>query len=102
MDDLSALGGQTILITGAGGMLGRAFVEALGARVPTARVLARDRAQFDVTDLGRVMVEARERPNIIVHCAGLVIAEQCEREPEAARRVHVMGTANVARCAVPF
>ena len=99
MDDLSALGGQTVLITGAGGMLGRAFVEALGTRVPTAKVLARNHAQLDVTDHARVMGEARERPNIIVHCAGLAIAEQCEREPGAARHAHVTGTANVARLA---
>ena len=99
MDDLSALGGQTVLITGAGGMLGGAFVQALRARVPTAKVLARNHAELDVTDQSRVMIEARERPNIIVHCAGPTIAEQCEREPEATRRAHVTGTANVARLA---
>lgn len=98
-DDLSTLNGQSVLITGAGGMLGRAFVESLGARVPSARVVACTRRELDVTDAVCVMSHAGQRLDIIIHCAGPVIAEQCEREPAQAWRAHVEGTANIARLA---
>lgn len=99
VDDLSTLSGQTVLVTGAGGMLGRAFLESLDASVPGARVLAYDHAHLDVADAASVMDLASQRPDIIVHCAGPVIAEQCEREPAMTWRAHVTGTANIARLA---
>lgn len=99
MDDLSSLNGQTILVTGANGMLGRAFVEAIDSVVPGARLLPRGRHELDVTDRDRVMAEAHEQPDIIIHCAGLTIAEECERRPERTRQVHVGGTANIAALA---
>ena len=40
MTELESLSGLTFLITGADGMLGRAFQEALRALVPQARVIA--------------------------------------------------------------
>lgn len=98
-DELSSLDGQRILITGADGMLGRAFVAALRASSPTTRVFAPTHSQLDVTDADRVVRWTTERPDIILHCAGLTNADRCEREPELARRVHVEGTRNIVRLA---
>ena len=98
-DDFSALRDSRILITGADGMLGRAFAEALRAQSPETCVLARSRAMLDVTDVDQVMSQEVDAPDIIVHCAGLTNADQCEREPELARRVHADGTRNVVRLA---
>jgi dTDP-4-dehydrorhamnose reductase len=93
-EELEPLAGQTIVITGAGGMLGAAFHEALEA-VPECRVLACDKATLDVTNRTAVLALARERPDVILHCAGDVNADRCERHPERCREVHLGGTANV-------
>jgi dTDP-4-dehydrorhamnose reductase len=98
-DDLTALGGQRVLITGADGMLGRAFTEALATWSPSTRVLARSRRQLDVTDATATMGLADERPDIIIHCAGLTDANQCELDRAETRRVHVGGARNIIRLA---
>lgn len=90
---------RRILITGADGMLGRAFVEALAPLGDTVRVHPLPRERLDVTDQRAVESCAALEPDIILHCAGLVIADQCEREPALAHSVHVDGTRNVARLA---
>lgn len=87
-----ALSGQRVLITGAAGMLGRAFVEAL--RDYPCTVLARSHAELDVTDLDAVKAE---RADLVIHCAADVNAERCQGQPEETRRIQVEGTRNVAR-----
>lgn len=93
------LDGRTVLITGAAGMLGRAFVEAMAADYPGCRVLAHPRAALDVTDRAAVLALAAEHPKVIVHCAADVNAERCEMEPDNCRAIQVGGTANVAELA---
>lgn len=97
---LAPLHDQAILITGADGMLGRAFVEALAPVRDRVRLRALSRYELDVTDQGAVMSEARHRPNLILHCAALSIADECEQQPARARLVHVEGTRNIVRLAV--
>lgn len=98
-EDYSGLDHRSILITGADGMLGRAFSEAIGQVAPAARLLARSRAELDVTDGAQVMSMMTERPDIILHCAGLTNADWCEREPDETWRVHLGGTQNIVRLA---
>jgi dTDP-4-dehydrorhamnose reductase len=95
-----ALAGRTILITGADGMLGRAFQEALVRSVPECRVVALDRRTLDVTDRAAVLRQAAVRPDVIVHCAANVNADDCERHPDACRAVQVGGTEHVAELAL--
>ncbi|MBT7247686.1 MAG: NAD(P)-dependent oxidoreductase [Rhodospirillaceae bacterium] len=95
MIELSGLSGKTVVITGAGGMLGRAFSEAL-SDVPNVRVEAKTRQDMDVTDRDRVLALADLDPDIIIHCAATVDAEGCETNPENCRRIQVDGTVNVA------
>lgn len=97
--DLRSLNGRTILITGAAGMLGSAFCEVLDRLTPDCRVLALDRRLTDVRDRRSVLSWAARRPDIILHCAGMALADECERLPEVARAVHVEGTKNVAELA---
>lgn len=92
------LQGARVLITGADGMLGRAFADAL-RDAPSVAVHARSHAMLDVTDRGAVLREANTRPDIIVHCAAMTNAEACERDPARAREVQVTGTMHVAELA---
>ncbi|RMH15910.1 MAG: dTDP-4-dehydrorhamnose reductase, partial [Gemmatimonadetes bacterium] len=86
-----------VLITGAGGMLGRAVVWA-AARDPEApAVVPLDRAALDVTD--RAAVEAaleREAPDAVIHCAAYTAVDRAEDEPERAAAVNVEGARHVA------
>ena len=97
-NDFAALRGQTVLVTGAGGMLGRAFVQAL-SELGGVTVHALPREDLDVTDERAVMACARYRPQVILHCAALTNADKCEREPEHTRRVQVGGTHYVGQLA---
>lgn len=89
---------ERILITGGGGMLGRALTEAVPRILPGCEVFAFDHTQLDVTDLPAVEAAAAVRPTWILHCAADTNADRCERQPSAAASI-VAGTANVAALA---
>src|SRR5262245_45552130 len=118
---------QTILVTGAMGQIGKrvtgilldrgAAVVALDLRtdatVNVASGLAQQAARtdrfapvsVDLTDPHAVhALVAERRPDAIVHLAA-VVSPVCYRDPDLARRVNVLGTANLvsaaARLAVP-
>lgn len=93
--ELLSLNGRTILVTGAGGMLGSAFCEALAQFAEGCRVVAPDRAALDVTDRHAVLAYASVHPHVILHCAADVNADRCEQDPERCRMVQVEGTDNV-------
>lgn len=99
MGELDALGGRTLLVTGAAGMLGRAFVEAAQIVSPHVRILARSHRELDVTDRAAVLALASERPAVIAHCAADVDADRCEGDEPGCRRVQVGGTENVVALA---
>ncbi len=85
-----------ILITGAGGLVGRALADHL-VRGHTIRALLR--SDLDITD--RLAVDEsirRERPDLIVNCAVLQV-DPCELDPELARAINVIGPRNVADAA---
>lgn len=94
-----SLTGKNILITGATGMLGRAFSEALSTE-PVKEVFAFSHAELDVTDRANVLRLERIQPDVIIHCAADVNAERCEIEPERCRAIQVGGTANIIELAV--
>ncbi len=87
------------MVTGSGGMLGRAFCEALSA-VDHVRVEQRDHAELDVTDRQRVLDHAELAPDFIIHCAADVNAERCEANPDQCQRVQVSGTRNITDLAI--
>lgn len=84
-----------ILVTGAGGLLGAEAVRQLRDRGHDP--VACDRRMLDITDTRAVnAVIAAERPAAVLHCAAYTSVDGAEAEPDAARRVNVDGTANVA------
>lgn len=75
-----------IIITGAGGLVGGSLARRFAER---HSVLAPTRAQLDVTDGDAVRrLVQKESPQLIVNCAVLGV-DECEREPDAARKINV-------------
>lgn len=98
-DVISVLCGKKILITGAGGMLGTAFVNQIYKYIPDPRVLALSRNQLDVCNDDHLEKIKAENPDIIIHCACLVNADMCEIQPDVARNIIVSGTKNITKIA---
>ena len=97
-DAFQAFSEKTVLITGAGGMLGMAFAEHL-SNVSDVVTIARSHSELDVTDLEQVMVHEVHDPDFIVHCAADVNAERCEENPLECRKTQVGGTKNITALA---
>lgn len=83
-----------ILITGAGGMLGRALGETLSLEHD---IVALARADLDFTDLGATLAAlARAKPRVVIHAGAVTDVDGCERDPDGAWRVNALGSRNVA------
>jgi len=84
-----------ILLTGSGGLLGRAVVSE--ARTRARDLSAYGHSRLDVTDEQAVRAALREeRPDVVVHCAAYTAVDRAEAEPERARAVNRDGAGTVA------
>lgn len=84
-----------ILITGAGGMLGKALSSCLEAR--EHNVLAYPRETLDVTNYHQVHDKiSSERPDLVIHAAAYTKVDQAESEPDLAYLINAYGTENMA------
>jgi len=82
-----------IAITGSKGQLGTSLQLAL----KDAELLLMDLPECDLTDLEVATATiGRFQPEMVIHCAALTNVDGCERDPEAAYRVNVLGTRNMA------
>jgi GDP-4-dehydro-6-deoxy-D-mannose reductase len=87
-----------ILITGAGGFVGRRLAAALAAKYPDAEITGLDRAdktseRFDITDGPSVEAAiALHRPTHLVHLAAISSVPQSFLQPELTWRTNVFGT----------
>jgi dTDP-4-dehydrorhamnose reductase len=85
-----------VLITGAGGQLGRALVAAFAGD----DVAACDRSALDVGDRDRVLqVVGAVAPDAVVHAAAWTDVDGCEGDPDRAFRVNALGTRHVVEAA---
>ncbi len=86
-----------VLVTGAGGLLGRAAVSLASREHDCIGLLRQD---LDVTDWPAVR-EAVHRvdPDAVIHCAAYTDVDESERNPDLAFAVNVQGTEWVARAA---
>jgi dTDP-4-dehydrorhamnose reductase len=83
-----------VLVTGAGGMLGRDVL----AAIPEARGLTR--SELDITDAETVRAAVREaRPDVVVNCAAWTDVDRAEADEAGATAINGAGAGNVAAAA---
>jgi len=105
--------GPPVLVTGAGGYIGSALVNAIAAAGPSPIVLLDSSAHNlagtgrheavvgSVTDAGLLdSVFSRFRPSVVYHAAALKHVAPLELDPLAAVRVNAMGTYTLAQAAL--
>ncbi len=86
---------MTVLVTGAGGQIGRAALRVLGERG-----VGLGRAELDVTDPDAVLAAvATHRPDLILHAAAWTDVDGAESDREGATRANVDAVRHVARAA---
>ncbi len=84
-----------VLVTGAGGQLGRELVATFEAAGDD--VVAASRADLDVADRdAAVGVITAVAPDAVVHAGAWTAVDACEAEPDRAFRVNALGTRHVA------
>lgn len=87
-----------VVVTGARGLLGTEFVQALEERGDD--VVALGRPEMDVTDADAVhRTLADAAPDVVVHCAAWTAVDAAESHPEEAMRVNRDGARHVAAAA---
>ncbi len=85
-----------VLITGAGGMVGRALAE--HCRAVGDDVSAHERASLDIADERAVSETfARERPDAVINCAAWTDVDGCESDPHRADLVNARAVGALAR-----
>ncbi|MBY0358815.1 MAG: dTDP-4-dehydrorhamnose reductase [Candidatus Obscuribacterales bacterium] len=84
-----------ILITGAGGMLGKALSSCLESREHNVKGLPKE--QLDVTNYAQVLdTITAEKPELVIHAAAYTKVDQAESEAELAYLINGYGTENMA------
>jgi dTDP-4-dehydrorhamnose reductase len=92
---------QTVMITGAGGLLGRSMNAQLSR--PDWRVIALPRAELDITneDDVRRAVELL-RPDVVINCVATADVDRCEIDRDWAFAVNASGPRFLARACREF
>jgi dTDP-4-dehydrorhamnose reductase len=93
------------VITGAAGLIGQYLVKTAPRWAPDWNVQGLTRADLDLTDHANLERTWQSiQPDAIIHCAALSRTQDCEQDPERARRVNVDVTTHLAQLShdIPF
>jgi dTDP-4-dehydrorhamnose reductase len=95
--------GQTILVTGATGLLGPYLCETMADAGRVIGVARRNaEAVCDIEDTGQLAnLLAQVRPDIVIHAAAMTDVDVCETEPDRAFRLHSQAVGDFARLIKP-
>jgi dTDP-4-dehydrorhamnose reductase len=91
---------RTVLVTGAGGLIGSHLVKCAPAFAPDCNVVGLTRHHLDLTSSQAVRRTLEwYRPSLIIHCAALSKSTDCQENPELAKKINVDVTARLAELA---
>lgn len=91
---------RTVLITGAGGQVGRLLVE---TRPDGVKVVDCTHTDLDITVAAAVCKRVeRERPDLIINAAAYTAVDKAESEPDVAHAINVQGPSNLGEAAREF
>jgi len=94
--DAHSADARSILVTGAGGQLGVAVMEA--AALAGVQAVGLGRAELDITDGDRVRTVMEQlRPRAVIHCAAWTDVDGAEQDRAGAFRVNETGTRVIAQ-----
>ncbi|RRJ62192.1 dTDP-4-dehydrorhamnose reductase [Paenibacillus oralis] len=83
-----------VLVTGAGGQLGKDVV--LLFEQAGHEILPSDRVSLDITDYEMCLERVQEfKPDAVIHCAAYTAVDQAETDVDAAYTVNAVGTRNM-------
>lgn len=89
-----------LYVVGASGMLGSSFID-YWASEHSLRLPGVDSERIDVTDYNALKTDIEKfNPDVIVNLAAICDMEKCEKVPDQALKVHVLGSANLALVAL--
>jgi dTDP-4-dehydrorhamnose reductase len=84
-----------VLVTGAGGLVGRAVAEHCSASGD--EVVLYGHTDLDITDREKVFLKLLDqRPDVVLNCAAWTNVDACESDPEKAYAVNATGPENLA------
>lgn len=86
---------QKIWVCGASGQIGTAINDMAGQF--EFEIINTDMADLNITNMKEVFnFGEKNRPDIIINCAGITSVEQCEEEPREAFKVNALGARNLS------
>ncbi len=105
IEDTTLVSDRTILIIGAGGLLGGRLTRYLSSRVQVVRAAHRSLRNeaatdllVDVTDIESVIAAIENsRARVVVNCSGLTSVDACHQRPEASILINAVGAHNISR-----
>jgi len=91
---------RKVLVTGSGGMLGRALCRKLSESYEVVGLDINSTTDFiscDITDKNMVTASiSKVKPDIVIHAAAWTDVDGCEKDPAKAKKINIEGTANIA------
>jgi len=94
-DYLKNLSDKKFLITGCKGMLGNSFLNQLKLHIQKPKIYCFDKSELNVSNSNSLNNYINLKPDFIIHCAGLVNADLCEKNKEEGKLNILEGTKNI-------